>query len=157
MKSPAWGVPQAGNFESKVARHGAVQIKSQPAFDGTFLPPIPGFHPVWGGAAAATERAATDKTLNPVNCACTRVSREPISARSLSLLLRDRRSCLWQPSSWLPQPDFAVDFSKFAIPHAGFFNPRHGTPCRDPRHGIRNALLLLCDIALPEPCVMDWT
>ena len=47
-----------------------------------------------GGAAAATGRAATDKTLNPVNCACPRVSRAPISARSLSLLLRDLRSCL---------------------------------------------------------------
>ena len=47
-----------------------------------------------GGAAQATGRAVTDKTLNPVNCACTRVSRAPILARSLSLLLRVTRSCL---------------------------------------------------------------
>jgi hypothetical protein len=39
----------------------------------------------WGGAAAATERAATDKTLNPVSCACPQVSRALISARSLRL------------------------------------------------------------------------
>ena len=94
-----------------------------------------------GRSSCGDRRAATDKTLNPVNCACPQVSRAPISARSLSLQLRDRRSCLWQPHSRPPQPDFAVDFSKFAIPHAGLFNPRHGTPCRDPRHGIRNAIV----------------
>ena len=59
-----------------------------------FFHPMPGFSLGLGGAAAATGRAATDKTLNPVNCACPRVSRALISARSLSLLLRDLRSCL---------------------------------------------------------------
>jgi len=36
---------QAGDFESKVARHGAVQIKSQPALDGTFVAPHSGLSP----------------------------------------------------------------------------------------------------------------
>ena len=83
------GLGQAEDFDSKVARHGTVQIKSQPAWDGTFLAPQAGLSRGLGGAAEATERAATDKTLNPVNCACPRVSRALISARSLSLLLQD--------------------------------------------------------------------
>ena len=71
-------------FCPQVARHGSVQIKSQPALDGTFLVPHARLSLGLGGAAQATERAATDKTLNPVNCACPRVSRAPISARSMS-------------------------------------------------------------------------
>ena len=120
---PGMGRAPGRGFESNVARHGVVQIKSQPAFDGTFLFPIPGFHPVWGGAAAAMERAATDKTLNPVNCACTRVSRAPISARSLSLLLRDRRSCLCISPPGLPSPTLLSIFPILPRPMPGFKIP----------------------------------
>ena len=51
LKSPAWGRPQAEDFDSKVARHETVQIKSQPAWDGTFLAPQTGLLRGLGGSS----------------------------------------------------------------------------------------------------------